>query len=166
MKRIMMALFVLFASLFSVSAFADAASIAVVDLQKIMQTTPKMQVIQQKLEKDFSPRREKLVKMEEVLKNDMEKLNRDAAVLSNTEKKDLQKKIMESRQKFEQDGQAYQQELNTAHNKAMQSLYDEVSKIIAAIAVKQKYDLVLQKDAAPYSASKLDITAQVLEQLK
>ena len=56
----------------SVSAFADGTKIGVVDLQKIMQTATQMKTIQEKLEKEFKPRRDKLVAMEDGLKKDME----------------------------------------------------------------------------------------------
>ena len=55
----------------SCSAFADGTKIGVVDLQKIMQTSTQMKGIQEKLEKEYKPRRDKLVAMEDGLKKDM-----------------------------------------------------------------------------------------------
>jgi outer membrane protein len=148
------------------NAFADWAKIGVVDLQKIMQTSTQMKGIQQKLEKEFKPRRDKLVAMEESLKKDMEKFKRDSAVMSQTQKKDLEKKIVAAQQSFERQGQQYQQELSTAHNEAMEEFYGKIRKSIAKVADKEKYDLILQKDAAPFSTEKLDITALVIKNIE
>lgn len=146
-------------------ASADVAKIGVVDLQKIMQTSTQMKAIQQKLETEFKPRRDKLVSMEESLKKDMEKFKRDSAVLSPTQKKELEKKIVSSQQAFERQGQQYQQELSTAHNEAMEELYGKIRKAITKVAQTEKYDIILQKDAAPFSIDKLDITPSVMKNI-
>ncbi|RMX17687.1 OmpH family outer membrane protein [Legionella jordanis] len=165
MKRLSGVL-VAFALLFGgVNAFANPAKIGVVDLQKIMQTSSQMKAIQEKLEKDFKPRRDKLVAMEESLKKDMEKFKRDSTVMSQTQKKDMEKKIVTAQRTFEREGQQYQQELSTAHNEAMEELYSKIRKAINKVAETDKYDLILQKDATPFSVSQLDITDSVLKEI-
>ena len=147
------------------SAFADGTKIGVVDLQKIMQTSTQMKAIQEKLEKEFKPRRDKLVAMEDGLKKDMEKFKRDTAIMSQTQRKNLEKQIVGTQQQFEREGQQYQQELSTAHNEAMEEFYNKIRAAIAKVAESEKYDLVFQKDAAPFSVEKLDVTAKVMQEI-
>lgn len=163
MKRFGALLAALFFSSLATAVFADAAKIGVVDLQKIMQTSNQMKDIQQKLEKEFKPRRDKLVASETTLKADMEKFKRDAAILTAAQKKDLEKKIVAAQQQFERDGQQYQQDLSTAHNEAMEGLYTKVRAAIGKIAKEEKYDLIVQKDAAPFSVAALDVTEKVMK---
>jgi len=163
MKRFGALLAALFLSSLTATAFADPAKIGVVDLQKIMQTSNQMKDIQQKLEKEFKPRRDKLVAAETSLKGDMEKFKRDSAILTATQKKDLEKKIVAAQQQFERDGQQYQQDLSTAHNEAMEGLYTKVRAAISKIAKDEKYDIIVQKDAAPFSVSALDVTDKVMK---
>ena len=150
---------------YTTSTFAHDIQIGVVDLQKIMQTSQQMKEIQHKLEQTFQPKRAKLITMEEELKTNMEKLKRDSAILSQTQKKDLEKKIIAKQQTLERNGQQYQQELSSAQNDAMEEFYNKVRKAINKIADTHKYDLVLQKEAAPFIADKLDITTQVIKQI-
>ncbi len=147
------------------SAFADGTKIGVVDLQKIMQTSSQMKIIQEKLEKEFKPRRDKLVAMEDGLKKNMEKFKRDTAIMSQTQRKELEKQIVGTQQQFEREGQQYQQELSTAHNEAMEEFYNKIRAAIAKVAESEKYDLVFQKDAAPFSVEKLDVTAKVMQEI-
>lgn len=147
------------------TAFADGAKIGVVDLQKIMQTSTQMKLIQEKLEKEFKPRRDKLVAMEDGLKKDMEKFKRDSAILTQAQRKDLEKKIVSTQQQFEREGQQYQQELSTAHNEAMEEFYNKIRAAISKVAQNEKYDLVFQKDAAPFSVDKLDVTSKVMQEI-
>lgn len=163
MKRFGTLIVALFFSSLAINVFADSAKIGVVDLQKIMQTSNQMKDIQQKLEKEFQPRREKLVASEATLKGDMEKFKRDSAILTTTQKKDLEKKILAAQQQFERDGQQYQQELSTAHNEAMEGLYAKVRTAISKIAKDEKYDIIVQKDAAPFSVAALDVTDKVIK---
>lgn len=153
-------------SLTSAAVFAADTRIGVVDLQKIMQTSAQMKAIQEKLEKEFKPRRDNLIAMEEKLKTDMEAFKRDTAVLSQSQRRDLEKKIVSEQQQFERDGQQYQQELSTAHNESMEEFYSKIRAAIAKVAEAEKYDLVFQKDAAPFSADKLDMTAKVMQEIK
>ncbi len=165
MKRVSAIIVALVVSLVTANAIANGGKIGVVDLQKIVQTSEQMKVIQQKLEKDFKPRRDKLVAMEEGLKQDMEKFKRDNAIMSQTQKKELEKKIVTTQQMFEREGQQYQQELSSAHNEAMEGLYNKIRKAITKVAEIEQYDLILQKDAAPFSVDKLDVTSNVMKQI-
>jgi outer membrane protein len=165
MKRLSCLLTSVVLVLLSACVFADGTKIGVVDLQKIMQTSTQMKVIQEKLEKEFKARRDVLVAMEEGLKKDMETFKRDSAIMSQTQRKDLEKKIISVQQQFEREGQQYQQELSTAHNEAMESFYNKIRAAIARVAKNEKYDLVFQKDAAPFSVDKLDITAHVVKEI-
>jgi len=150
---------------FSTSVLADVSKIGVVDLQKIIQTSSQMKDIQQKLETEFKPRRDKLIAMEQSLKKDMDSFKRDMTVLGPNQKKEMEKKINTAKQNIEREGNQYQQGLSTKHNEAMEVLYGKIRKAISKIAEEQKYDLVFQKDAAPFSIENLDITAQVTKQL-
>lgn len=165
MKRLSMWLVMALASM-SIAAHASDSKIGVVDLQKIMQTSTQMKAIQDKLEQQFKGRRDKLVEMEASLKKNMENFKRDTAVLSQSQLKSLEKKIVSDQQQFERQGQQYQQELSAAHNEEMEKFYSKIRKAIATVSEAEKYDLVFQKDAAPFSVDKLDITAKVMQELK
>lgn len=149
------------------SSFVAAANtkIGVVDLQKIMQNAPQMKEIQANLEKNFKDRRDKLVAMEENLKKDMEDFKKNNAVLTAAKRKELEEKIIAQQQKLEQDGQQYQQELSAANNEAMEGFYNKIKAAIAKVAASDKYDLVFQKDAAPFSQDALDVTSKVMKEI-
>jgi outer membrane protein len=146
-------------------SYADASKIGVVDLQKVVQTSDQMKTIQQNLQTKFKTRRDNLVSMEEKLKNDMAQFKREGSVMGNGQKREMERKILSAQQTLEREGQQYQQDLNLAHNQAMEDLYQKVQAAIASIAADQHYDIVLQKDAAPFAVSKFDVTALVLKKL-
>ena len=163
MKRQLGIALALLFTVFSTAIFADGSKIGVVDLQKIMQTSDDVKAIQATLEDKFKPRRDKIMGMEADLKKEMEAFKRDSSILSQTKRKELEQKIVTAQQTFEQEGQQYQQELSAAHNEAMEKFYDKIRAAIAKVAEAEKYDLVFQKDAAPFSVEKLDVTSKVIK---
>lgn len=165
MKKLLSVFLVLGCMLASTYVLADNPRIGVVDLQKIMQNSPQMKEIQANLEKTFKGRRDRLVAMEDSLKKDMEEFKKDSAVLSQEKRKVLEEKIIAQQQKLEQEGQQYQQELNAANNEAMEGFYNKIKAAIAKVAKNDKYDLVFQKDAAPFSQDALDVTSKVMKEI-
>jgi outer membrane protein len=165
MKKLLSVFFVLSCMLASTVVLAGNTRIGVVDLQKIMQNSPQMKEIQANLEKTFKARRDRLVAMEDALKKDMEEFKKDSAVLTAAKRKVLEEKIIAQQQKLEQEGQQYQQELNAANNEAMEGFYNKIKAAIAKVAKNDKYDLVFQKDAAPFSQDALDVTSKVMKEI-
>jgi outer membrane protein len=50
---------------------------------------------------------------------------------------------------------------NINKNEAMEGLYSKVRAAISKVASDDKYDLIVQKDAAPFSSQALDVTDKV-----
>lgn len=139
--------------------------IGIVDLQKIMQTSAEVKILREKLEKEFKPRQNKLVAMEESVKKDIDKGKREAAIMSTKEKDELTKKIAANSENLAKEGEEYQKALAEAQNTGMESLYSKMHSAISKVAESEKFTIILQKDAAPYSEASLDITEKVLAQM-
>lgn len=163
MKKFLLSL--LFLGSTGLSLAADAVKIGVVDLQKIIQTSPQIQKIQQGLEQRFRPRRDNLMATEKDLKAKIESFKKDSVVMNVTQRKDKEREIVAMQQKFELEGQKYQQELSSAHNEAMEDFYSKVRSAISVVAKKDSYSLILQKDAVPFSAEMMDVTKQVVAEI-
>lgn len=164
-QSLLVGLFVVLSS-FGFSAYAaGSAKIGIVDLSQVMAQAKEGNEIKAKLEKEFEPRKKSLMSFQDQIKSDIEKLQRDDAIMTDTQKSTLQQKIIADRKSFEEKGQAYQQELNAAHNKAMQLFFVKVKKVVDSIAKADKYDYILQKEGVFFSATNNDITSEVVAKL-
>ena len=65
---------------------ANAEKIGVVDINKVMGTSKQAVEIKAKLEKKYKPREEKLIAMQKGIQEDIKKLQRDASVMTETQK--------------------------------------------------------------------------------
>ena len=103
MKKTLLGLMMLSLGGLSTVAHAEETKIGVVDLQKIIQTSPQIQTIQQDLEKKFRPRRDSLIAAEKDLRAKMEAFKRDSVVMNANARKDKEREIVAMQQKFERD---------------------------------------------------------------
>jgi outer membrane protein len=142
-------------------AYATDFKIAVVNTDRILRESAPAVRAGKKLESEFAPRKEKLIKLSSQLRHlqqQLEKGKLDEAARSKTEQALLQ---------LEQDFQRIQLEFNkdmtTRSNEELSTLNTIVTKAIQQLAEKENIDLVLQE--AVYRSKRIDITDQALKYL-
>lgn len=153
----------------SSTSFADNANggikIGVINVQSIMQKSPMVAQLNKQLQSQFQPRQDQLVKAQNDLQSEVDKLNKNGAVMSNADRSQLQDKIIADRANLQGMSQSFQQDLNSAQSQAMQQFMVKLQAAVNTVATTGKYDLILQRSGTPYVSSALDITDQVLTQL-
>lgn len=145
-------------------AFADV-KIGVVDVREVLQKAPQMAAISADIQKQFKPREAKIVEAQKALQAKMDKLNRDGAVMSESERTQLQDKVISEKATLGGMIASFQQDLNNAQNKGIQNLMTQINNIVAKIGTDGKYSVIVVRDAAAYFDKTLDITPQVIQQL-
>jgi outer membrane protein len=166
MKKILLS-FLTLALISSVSGvFAADLKIGVVNFQQVLQNYPKVKATDEKLKKQFAPQQEKLVAMQKKLNDDINKYNRDGAIMKESDKKDAEGKIRDAANKFQTAQGDFQKQLALARNEAMKSIEQDVSGIVSKVAKEQNFDLVLAKAAVGYNKPEADITDRVIKKLK
>lgn len=139
------------------SAFAET-KIAVVDMGEVFQKLPQREAVAKKLKGEFEPRMRELQKL-------VEKFRKDEAFMSAEQKKQSQEKLAKLQMEFNQKRQAFEQDNGRRQSEERNKILTKVQAAIDAIAKSNGYDLVLERNAAPYAASKLDISGQVISQV-
>ncbi|OGT07064.1 MAG: hypothetical protein A2103_04730 [Gammaproteobacteria bacterium GWF2_41_13] len=140
---------------------APTANIGIVDVQQILQQSPKVNAASEKLRKEFSPQQNELKSSQDHLQQLMDKLNRDGAVMQAKDKADLQAQIDKIQQDLTQKSQVFQQNVMNAQQKEMQDLLAQITTIVKGVSEKKNITLVIDKSAVVYSADGLDMTAEV-----
>jgi outer membrane protein len=95
----------------------------------------------------------------------VEKFKKDEAFMSAEQKKQSQEKLAKLQMEFNQKRQAFEQDNGRRQSEERNKILTKVQAAIDAIAKSNGYDLVLERNAAPYAASKLDISGQVISQV-
>ena len=147
----------------SSKAAADGVTkIAIVDVQGLMSSSKAGKSIQDQIARQRDSFKDEFTKMEKDLTETQKKLAEqkdlspeEAAV----KKKDFETRLMEANRLVQQRRQA----LEKAAAEATMDLRKEVVKVVAEIAGKEGYDVVLTSQNVIVSQDEMDITAAVLK---
>lgn len=145
---------------------AQAADIkvAVVNVQQVLQQSPKVADLSKKLENDFKARQNKINDEQKNLQAQLDKLKKESPTMSQKDRDAMQKKIAADRSDLVKQVVAYQQDLQKEQNKIMQNILSDLNGIVAKIAKSQGYGLVLDAQAVIYAVDGNDITKDVAKQ--
>ena len=158
-------LFILITLLFSVSLAYAEQKIAFVNQARLLQKAPQAESARNKLQKEFAKRDSALVSLQKKIQKNTEKLQKDAAILSEAELNKLKRNITLLRRDLERDKVAFKEDLSLRQNEELVKLQKSVLKSIQTIAQNEKYDLIIS-DGVIYASKQIDITDKVLSQLK
>lgn len=152
-----------------VAQAADLATsqikIATVNVQQVLQQSPRVTDLSKKLEGEFKNRQAKIGDEQKSLQDQVDKFKKDSTTMSAKDKDAMQKKISDERSALVAKVVAYQQDLQKEQNKAMQGILNDLNGVVSNIAKNQSFALVLDSQAVIYSGvNGTDITSQVAKQ--
>jgi len=146
-------------------AVAAEMKIGFVNAARVLEEAPQADAARTRLEKEFSPRDKKLVDAQKTVRTLEEKLTRDGAIMSETERRKLERDILSQQRELKRAQEEFREDLNIRRNEAFDTLRLRVFEVINDIAKAEKYDLVIS-DGVVYANDRIDITGKVVEQLK
>lgn len=149
----------------SVSQAADTTSgdikVAVVNVQQVLQQSPRVAQLSKKLEGEFKDRQTQIGNEQKALQDSMDKFKQESPTMSQKDKDAMQKKITADRATLVSKVVAYQQDLQKQQTKIMQGVLADLNGIVTGIAKAQNFSLVLDAQAVIYSVNGQDITKDV-----
>ncbi|MFZ6657814.1 OmpH family outer membrane protein [Undibacterium sp. TJN19] len=152
------------ACVFSVAqAQAQESRIAIFDSQRVIRESVPAKAAEAKLKVEFSKRGEELENLAKKIKAMAEKLDKDAPVLSESDRIKRQREITELDQDFKRKQRIFNEDLSQRQNEEIAALVERAQKAIKQIAEAEKIDVVLQD--VVYSNPRIDITDKVLKAL-
>ncbi len=146
-------------------AVAAEMKIGFVNAARVLEEAPQADAARTHLEKEFSPRDKKLVDAQKTVRKLEEKLARDGAIMSETERRKLERDILSRQRELKRAQEEFREDLNIRRNEAFDTLRRRVFEVINDIAKAEKYDLVIS-DGVVYANDRIDITSKVVDQLK
>ncbi len=151
------------------SALAQAVAgggslrIGFVSTERIMRDSNPAKAAQAKIEQDFQRREKELVDLGNRLRGASEKLDKDAAVLAESDRSRRQREIADMDRDLQRRQREFREDLNQRRNEELSAVLDRANRAIREIAEREKFDLILQE--AVFVSPRLDITDQVVKQL-
>jgi outer membrane protein len=134
-----------------------------VSTERMLKEANTAKLAQNKLEQEFSKREKELVDQGAAIKSLIDKFEREAPTLPETQRQSRQKQLLEQDRDFQRKRREFQEDLNARKNEELQLVIQRANKVIKDIAVAEKYDFIFQD--AVYVNPRHDITDKVLKAL-
>jgi outer membrane protein len=139
--------------------------IGVVNFQKLLEEAPQTKTAMQALENEFGPRRRELMTMQNDLKAKDEKLQKEGAVMAESDRANAEKTLRDQQREFSRKAGEFQDDASSRKNEELGKVQRYLVGEIQTYANAQGFDLVLG-DGVFFAKTPLDITAAVLQVLQ
>lgn len=164
MRISILAIVVFIAATFAAPVSAAELKVGVVHVQKLVAESPQAQQIQEKLQQEFAPRERELMAQQNELKGLQEKFQRDAQVMSESERSNMERRIRDLGRDLQFRVQSLREDAQTRQQEEMGKLQRELGQAVEAFAKAEGYDLILT-DGVAFRKETLDVTDQVLKRI-
>ncbi|MEZ9230466.1 OmpH family outer membrane protein [Vibrio amylolyticus] len=165
MKAAGVSLVVLSSSFFAQAAEA-AQKVGYVNSAQVFQALPQREVVLQKMQEEFKDRAAELQSIQAQAQTKMETLNRDGALLSESEVEKLRVEISQLESNFKIKGQSLEKASARREAEEKQKLFKMIQDAVTKVAEKEGFDLIVEAQALQYAKPELDISEKVIESLK
>ena len=139
---------------------------AVVDFQRLAQESPQGKAIMEAMRAEFSPRERTLQAQMQTLKAKQDKLQKDAATMTEDQRVRAEKELRDGERDFERARGELQDDVTARRNEEMSRLQRTLIEEVRSYAKAQNYDLVVSTEAVLYETPNYDITPAVLAALQ
>jgi outer membrane protein len=155
--------FLLGALAFGAQVQAQDFRVGFVNTDRIFREANSAKQAQAKLEQEFSRREKELNDLGASLKTASDRFEREAPTLSEAQRGQRQKQLVDQDREFQRKRREFQEDLNARKNEELQQVLDRANRVVKQVAEQEKYDLILQE--AVYINPKHDITEKVIRAL-
>lgn len=139
----------------------ESSKIGLINSQRVMRESAPAKAAEAKIEQEFSKRQKELLSSSSRIKGLAEKLDKDSAVISESDRIKRQRELSDMDQDFQRKQRAFSEDLNLRRNEEIAIVVERANKAIKQVAESEKYDIIFQ-DAA-YFNPRIDVTEKVLK---
>lgn len=164
--RRILAAFLLGACTLAGAAAAQAQiKVGFVNVPRVLDQAPQARAADQRLEKEFGPRDSEILSMKRELVAMNEKLAKNAAVMSASERQRQDSEIRQLRREIRRLEDEFREDVNLRRSQELGKLQRLVVEVIQELAKAENFDLIIS-DGVIYAGEKVDITEKVIGRLK
>lgn len=144
-------------------ASAQEVKIGYVNAERVLREANMAKAAQSKLEAEFKKRETELNDLGNTLRAAVEKFEKEAPTLPESERTRKQRDLAEQDREFQRKRRALMEDFNQRKNEEWAALSERTGRVIKALAESEKYDLIVQE--VMYAGARVDITKKVIDAL-
>jgi len=145
---------------------AEGYKLGAIDTYRLLEKSPQADAARKMIDKEFEPRDRELIAAQKKLKGLEDKLAKDAAIMSESERKKLERDIISKRRELKRNQDEFQEDANFRHREELAKIQKKLKEAVKKAADEEKFDVIFNEAAVIYASPKVDITNKILEYLK
>lgn len=148
-------------------SLAQAAEVKIgfVSIAEILKSAPQAESASKRLEQEFAPRQKGLVEAQKSLRKQEEKLSKDGAVMSDSQRRNLEGDIRNQARELKRTSDEFREDFNLRRNEELGKFQKQVLEVINGVAKEEGFDLIINDSATLYASPQVDVTKKVLGRL-
>lgn len=154
----------LVAGLMSGSVLA-AANVVVADSQAALMATDVARKSVEKLQGELKPQRDRMDAIRKEVKAIEDRFQKDGSVLSETDKKNLQKQAESKLSEYRNLAEAVQKRTQEVQAELLQRMVPKMETVIDELRKANGYDIIIEKKNVIFADTTADITRKITEKL-
>ena len=144
---------------------ALAGNVAVADSQAAIMATETAKKTFEKLNNDMKPQRDRLEQLRKDIAAIEEKFQKNASVMNDKDKRDLQKQAESKLNEFKNLADAVQKRANEVQQEMLKTLIPKTEVVVEEIRKAGNYDIIIEKKNVIFADPAVDITKKITEKL-
>jgi len=153
------------ALLLAFSAQVMAGSVAVLGVEEALLSSSAAKTFREELKKEFADDEKQLVALEKQARELRDKLQKNAGLASEEDIKQMRMQFQKAFAEYQRRGQELQQQRNERQQAFIAEMRPRLDQAIRELIEKEKYEVVVAKQATVYSANSVDLTPRLIELL-
>lgn len=151
--------------LLSFNLQAANLKIGFVNTPKVLEAAPQAEDVRNILKTEFAPRDAELVEHQKEIQAMEDKLQRDGALMSATEKRNFERDILNKRRDFKRLRDAFAEDLDVRRKEELGKMQRNIAKVVMEFAKSEGYDLIFESGVV-FASERVEITGAIIEALK
>ena len=148
--------------LFSGVANAEL-KIGYVNILKVLDKAPQMQIAKKSLEKEFAPREKHLQAQQKEIKALEDKLKRDASIMSESEKRKIDREILGKTRDVKRSMGEFREDVSSRQNEELQKVQRLILEASYVLGKEEGFDIIIRDMV--FVSEKADVTELVQKKL-
>lgn len=142
---------------------ADIAKIGIIDFQRVLTESEAGQAVQAEIQKKGREMETSLIELGKEIEDLSEQMSREAMVMSKEKREEKQRELEIKKYDFQSMQKKFQMEFRELEATEVEKLKNEIFELAEKIGKKEGYLLILEKSAAIYYPTTIDITDLLIE---
>lgn len=144
---------------------AQGVRVAFVNTPQVLERAPQAEAVRSTLQNEFAPRDSNLVTEQQRIRTLEERLLRDAAIMSEDERRRLERELLAQQRDLKRLRDEFSEDFNIRRNEELARMQREIAQSIVNLAQEKGFDLIIESGVI-YASERVDITDDVISRLK